>query len=441
MKNPDLLIVTPHLNSRLEYVLHYVFEQRMNLKFQVLNNSYIQSFPYPTLFYGFPTSQSEVISIPYSGYLDLPIDKLYIPPIENREGIPVIFAGKKSDEFLFDIFSAVFFMLTRIEEILSTKVDEHGRFDACHSFMHSNHLHHRALVDEWIMILSSTLYSRFPGLPIKRVKSNFSITMDIDQLFSYKGKGFIRNSGGLFRSFLTGEKEKVKERWQVFLNKIPDPFDIYNKLSDLIPSEFLPIQTFILASPKRTFFDKNTSFKTITEKKALSKISSYSLLGWHSSYYSQVNFNKFKSEKKHIENIIGQPVNKHRSHYLRIHIPKTYQWLVDCGITEDHSLGFACDYGFRAGTGKPFPFYDITQEKVLPLTIHPFCIMDGTLVDYLKLSLEESEEVLKKMWNYAKNNDTDMCILLHNETFSEKGRWVGWSNMLAKFFKYVQLSL
>lgn len=438
MKNPDLLIVTPHLNNRLDYVLRYIFEQRMNLRFQVIHNPYIERFPYPTLFYGFNTDRFDVISIPCSGYLDLPAEKLFLPSVDKVDGMPVFFAYHKSFSYPFDIFSAVFFMLARIEELLSNQTDVHGRFDACQSLLYPYQLHHRALVDEWILDFSSFLFSQFPDLPIKTEKSKFHITIDIDQIFYFRGKSLLRNIGGTWRDFFQGNKEKVKERWQVLRGKKQDPLDLYEKMRDLVPMAFQPLHTFILASPQRTIYDKNTSFKTKHEKRVLDKIKIFSTLGWHSSYFSQENLEKFIAEKKQLEKIIKQPVTTHRSHYLRLHIPKTYQFLVECGITDDYTMGFACDYGFRAGTGKPFPFYDITQDKVLPLTVHPFCVMDGTLVDYLKLSLEENKEVFKNLWNYVRTINSDMCILLHNETFSEQGRWEGWSNMLVNFFKYVE---
>lgn len=56
-------------------------------------------------------------------------------------------------------------------------------------------------------------------------------------------------------------------------------------------------------------------------------------------------------------------------------------------------MGYPEAIGFRAGTSKPYLWYDLLEEKYTALFVHPFCIMDVTCKNYLKLSHELSTEI------------------------------------------------
>lgn len=71
-------------------------------------------------------------------------------------------------------------------------------------------------------------------------------------------------------------------------------------------------------------------------------------------------------------------------------MPETYRLLVHENITNDYTMGFADDAGYRAGTALPFPWFDLILNKKTTLFVHPFVIMDTTLKNYLQLSPEEA---------------------------------------------------
>ena len=52
--------------------------------------------------------------------------------------------------------------------------------------------------------------------------------------------------------------------------------------------------------------------------------------------------------------------------------------------TDDYSMGYVGEPGFRAGISIPFPFYNLLDEKETALMVHPFAFMDRGLKDYLK---------------------------------------------------------
>ena len=76
-------------------------------------------------------------------------------------------------------------------------------------------------------------------------------------------------------------------------------------------------------------------------------------------------------EKQRLEHILGETVYHNRFHFLRFTLPQSYQQLLACGISDDYSMGYADQIGFRAGTCTPFYFYDLENEIQTTLKVHP----------------------------------------------------------------------
>ncbi len=146
---------------------------------------------------------------------------------------------------------------------------------------------------------------------------------------------------------------------------------------------------------------------------------------------------KLKKEKKRLEEITNSPVQLSRQHYLRLALPETYQHLIGLEIAEDYTMGYAQHYGFRASTCTPFYFYDLDYEIQTPLKIFPFAVMDVTLKDYLGLSYKRSYAVLSKLAREVQNVNGTFITLFHNETLSNKGKWVRWKKLYIDLFKQI----
>jgi hypothetical protein len=83
-------------------------------------------------------------------------------------------------------------------------------------------------------------------------------------------------------------------------------------------------------------------------------------------------------------------------------------------------MGFADEPGFRAGTCKPFYFYDLKNEKATSLKIFPVTCMDATFIYYLEKSAEKSLlQILNLLKEVKKVNGTFIPIF-HNEIIAEK---------------------
>ena len=144
-------------------------------------------------------------------------------------------------------------------------------------------------------------------------------------------------------------------------------------------------------------------------------------------------------EKARLEELSGEKIVKSRQHYLKFKLPETYNFLLSAGIKEDYSMGFADEPGFRAGTSKPFYFYDLKNEKATDLKIFPITFMEGTLMkdlnpaDAFKKILELLEEV--------KSVEGNFIPLWHNHTVSETAEYSAWKNVHDKMIEKIVFTL
>ena len=55
--------------------------------------------------------------------------------------------------------------------------------------------------------------------------------------------------------------------------------------------------------------------------------------------------------------------------------------------------------------------------------------MDGTLRNYLHLSVQQVIEVIKEIIKEVKNVNGEFSFIWHNETFSDWNEWKGWKGV------------
>ncbi|MFT4758694.1 MAG: hypothetical protein ACI9LN_000656, partial [Saprospiraceae bacterium] len=128
-------------------------------------------------------------------------------------------------------------------------------------------------------------------------------------------------------------------------------------------------------------------------------------------------------------------VTKSRQHFLKLSLPKTYQNLLKTGITDDYTMGYATEIGFRASIAQPFLWYDLKSEKTTNLRIHPFQIMDVTLQQYLKLSPNEAIDRAIKIIESTKAIGGTFVSLWHNSSFSNEKKWRGWKRVYERILE------
>jgi hypothetical protein len=136
-----------------------------------------------------------------------------------------------------------------------------------------------------------------------------------------------------------------------------------------------------------------------------------------------------------LEKITGAEVKISRQHFLRLRFPRTYRRLLNVGILEDYTMGYASKTGFRAGICTPYFFYDVKKEAVTSLKIVPFQVMDVTLRHYLNLNPEEAIREIESLMQEVKTVGGTFSVIWHNETVNDQGEWKGYRKVFEKMNK------
>ena len=410
-------------SNRLQYIIQLVFTETLgwDVFFTQNEKTYLDS------------------TIPKVQYGDLKIsDTGYFIEAHNSlifENI-IIKRNFEKEFHQFDIFSKIFVMVSRYEEYIAdpSVFDRHQRFPASQSFASKLNILHQPVVNQWIINLKNKLIEKYPDLENTSPNTKFrlQLTYDIDQAWAFKNKGFVRNIGGMLRDIFQLNFKNAFNRLAVILSISNDPeftFDYIDKLHKKFEGKInTPIFFWLLGDLGE--FDKNISWENKNLQSLIRRISKKYNIGIHPSYTSNADFNTLKNEIARLNSItqspnnsIAQPSNhpiiRSRQHYLKLNFPDTYRRLIQAGMSEDFSMGYADDIGFRAGMATPFYWYDLENEQITHLIIHPFQVMEVTLMEYLKLTPDEAIEQVKPLIAATKAVGGTFTTLWHNSTLSK----------------------
>ncbi|MDB5221733.1 MAG: hypothetical protein JWN83_400 [Chitinophagaceae bacterium] len=419
-----LLIYLPAITSRTEYVFDLIFRNELGIEYITTTDIKIfETYQQEKINYS-STCMGEEIFIKASSLLfEQSIKKINIT-VEKRQEIPVLFPNADSRDIGFDIFGAVFYMVSRYEEYLPFNPDKHGRFKAADSVAYQNNFLQYPVVNTWINFLKNILAKKFPSLQFYTSSFKAIVTYDIDIAYAFSGRGLLRLSGATAKDVVNFNFKNIINRLGSLFTK-KDPWDVYDFLKDaIIKNKLTSIFFFLVGDYSR--YDKNVSYEHPLMVRLIKKVSAFSEIGIHPSYKSSVIPGKILIEKNRLEKISDKPITKSRQHYLKFNLPDTYNQLLAAGITEDYSMGFADIPGFRAGICTPFYFYDLKNEKITSLKIFPMTCMEANFLYYSKLKPEESLEVILALINEVKKAGGIFISVWHNHTVSEDDLYKDW---------------
>ncbi|MHC1708513.1 MAG: polysaccharide deacetylase family protein [Bacteroidales bacterium] len=412
-----ILILVPEISPRLQYTAEVIFRYYCNTEYHLtVHEDEFTAYSGAKINY----TPRFITGIPWlkpQGLLfENSINTISVQTAIYQQ-IPVLFPHDDERTVLpFDVFSAVFYLISRYEEYLPFSADQYGRFPATASLAFNCNFLNIPVVDHWINFL-------FPFISQRSFILNS--TIDIDVAYAYRNKGLIRNTAGLVASALHGDLRTSAERLSVLSGLRSDPYDTYDYILSAHKKADLRPDFFILFSDYGPY-DKNLSPKSRKFHKLIRQLDVAGNIGIHPSFASSRNLEKVGKEVERLSAVIGKPINKSRQHFLLVSLPKTYRALIQCGIQHDYSLGYADQPGFRAGTCTPFPFYDLADEKSTGLILHPFTLMEGTLKDYLDCSADEAKVIIQKLVGEVKKVEGTFVSVWHNESLSNQKRWKGW---------------
>ena len=432
-----LLIYTPKITSRHKYIFKLFFNEIYQIKFQITEREdEFKAFDEAKLNYS-NTSFEDEIFIESIGLLNEKGINQQDINVSPQNNIPAFFQSQSDSSMGFDVFSASFYLVSRYEEYLPSVKDIHQRFQAENSLAYKHDFLQKPLINIWANSLMQKIKQKHPDLEVISPTYNYISTIDIDNAFYYLEKGFVRSLAGFFASLFNFDFNGIQQRFAVLSGKKKDPYDTYDTQLKLQKEYNLKVIYFILLADYG-LNDKNISFTKRKFQLLIKRLADYASIGIHPSYGSNTNFAKLPKEIKRLEGITKREVTKSRQHFLKLTIPETYNQLVDLGIRDDYTMGFASAIGFRASICSAYTFYNLDTETILPIKIHPFAVMDATLFYYLKLSPAKSIAQISALIEEVKNVNGTFISLWHNDTFSNYKQWEGWESVYKEMIKVAQ---
>lgn len=423
-----ILVYSHKITPRVRYIFKHIFTRVLLIPLDfttkveefVAHNGPKMSYAKTALGNEFFIRSNELLY--QQGVNDLEIN------IQQWDTVPCFFNAGAKSSIPFDIFAASFYLISRYEEYLPHVKDIHQRYTAEESLAFKNNFLEKPVVDIWAYKLLNLIKEKFPNYNYTSREYSYISTIDIDNAFAYKHKSLIRGLGGFFKDLFQFKIFNVWDRFAVVFRIKKDPFDTFNKIIE-IKKQYNIRTIFFFLIADYTTFDTNVSASKNKFRLLIKSMVDYARVGLHPSYFSMQNPALLKKEKKRLENITNMPIMRSRQHYLRFSLPETYQHLIDLEITEDYSMGYASNVGFRAGTCTPFYFYDLDFEIQTPLKIFSFALMDTTLNDYMRLTPKQSLGKIRDLKNEVHAVNGTFITLFHNEALSNYLRWKGWSRL------------
>lgn len=414
-----ITIYTEQNSSRLTYICGHLFTTILGHDIKITTDKEEKT----DIRYASTTQEGALTIVPNGLLWESDIHPQKIDPI-TWEGMPAFFAT--NGDIPFDLFAASFFLLSRYEEYTSKLSDKHGRFVVQESAAFQLHFLEDPLIDMWANKLKEMLPDL--GEAEHTVSYTYIPTIDVDNVFAFRNHGLLQTLFCVARDFVKGRRKLAKLRIAVTLRKKADP---YFNLEEVAAAHKGLEQ-------KPYFFyhcgcfgehDKRVVYPSRKYKKIRKSLTGIVNTGLHPSYHASKHHWLFKAENNALRRCMGGTVTHNRFHYLRMTLPNSYETLIQDGFTTDWSLCYSNNPGFRASTSFPFNFFNLEKNEERPFTLYPSVVMDKSLRNNLKLSLEESETYILKLSEKVKSVNGTFITLFHNEHLTDELEWKGWKRL------------
>ena len=346
-----------------------------------------------------------------------------IPPASSTRHLPI------------DIFGAAFFMLSRYEEAVLPDRDHHDRFPATASLAYRAGFLDRPLIDEYLEILWTAMQRLWPGLQRKPRQPRTRVTCDVDSPYAYSGslkvaaRGLAgdllkRRSPALAWRNLRGHWGACRDDYRLDPPRagLAHIMDVNERAGRAVAFYFIPENT----DPGR---DTQESLDHPRLRPLLRELHARGHeIGIHPGYQTYRHPEALARSVATLRRVlaeegIDQPQLGGRQHFLRWETPTTARLWDEQGLDYDSTLSFADRPGFRCGTCREYPLYDLHQRRPLRLRERPLIVMECSVIAERYLGLGYSDQALALMQGYR---DTchrfggDFTLLWHNAHFSHE---------------------
>ncbi len=356
------------------------------------------------------------------------------PSIPILFGSPGLVKNNNNIHLNLDIFGSAFFMLSRYEELVSNKRDNHDRFPAKDSVSYKANFLNRPIIDEYSEIIWECMSQLWPDLERKHYQHEIHLSCDVDEPFDCTVEtvsSLLKTCAGdlIKRKSLF---EMLKRMNRYIYNKIGNykfdrnyTFDFYMNLCDEMG---LKAVFYFIPSSKEPI---NGCYE-ITDKKIINLLKKIHNrgheIGIHGSYQTFQDREKILKQKNIFENNmrkigIKQKIKGNRQHYLRWDSSVTPDYLDEAGFEYDATGSYADHPGFRYGTSKVFSMWGWLNQKKLNLKQRPLIVMECSVANYMNLGYsEEALGVMQDLKNNCQIVNGKFSLLWHNSELYNKNQ-------------------
>lgn len=430
-----LKVYSENRSNRLLYALDLVLNQVGGIPYELVNDLSELDAGDKVINYSGKQIDGSFQIHPYGLLFEKDVQNHDVPFDYRSDDFLVNVFPTEFDDLGFDVFSASFYFASRYEEYRKFEADEHGRYLSKNSIQKKIGILKRPIINIWVKELKKVLADKwnlsFPEPHTFKIVN----TIDVDVAFAYLAKGTVRGTGGLGKEVITGDFTAAKKRLGTLSKKEKDPLDTYDYIEEVVKKSGVESIYFLLLGDYKKPYDTGNDYTSSDYKDLVKKISSYSKVGIHPSYNSYLNEAKLKKEIGRLHSLISVDQVIARKHFLRLSIPDTYRLMEAVRITDDYTMGYADEVGFRAGLCTPFQTFDVLMDKPIKLMIHPFAYMDGTLKQYMSLSLDEAKARVSFLKKQVENVNGEFIGIWHNTSLTNEGDWKGWREVFESGLK------
>lgn len=374
------------------------------------------------------------------------LPRVRMPPWTGMDDeLPLLFAKATDDDALvsrhgsrfelrLDLLGSLIFLLTRYEEYVPPQTyDEHGRVAAGASALAKSGWLQWPVLDMYFEVFQSLLRMVWPRMHLEpKQYPRIVVGHDVDHPSSP-----IRWHGMARPRIVVGDLVRRRNPGLAIRRAVSiiggtadisrfDPYNTYRFLMETSESAGVASTFFFLTKetevPSGSRYLVNNSWGVRLMREIADRGHH---VGLHGGYNSSTDATRLREEWSLLANACrGLPPGvlrrTIRQHFLRWRAGTTWRMQAEAGLTMDESLSFADAIGYRAGTSRSFHAYDLNEHRQLPLRVQPLHVMDGTLLGYMSLGLEDAYLRVTEMAARTRRYGGSFSILWHNSALETR---------------------
>jgi hypothetical protein len=380
----------------------------------------------------------------------VPVGQQGAHPFDADELLPVLYGARPQDSLLVtpaadgvhlrvDVFGSAFWMLTRYEELLPAPRDRYDRFPAASSVAAKAGFLGTPIVDAYVELLWAALGRMWPRLRRRPNRYAVLLTHDVDDPLATLG----RTPALLARQFAGDLLHRrsaalaARRAWAVLAARCGDhgrdpnnTFDFLMQVSERhgIRSAFY----FLADNEVSPHADPCHVLGHPWVQNLVGHVHRRGHeVGLHAGFGTYRDAARTRAELAALQAIaeeqgVRQESWGGRQHYLQWVNPTTWRNWDDAGLSYDCTLAYSDALGFRTGTSREYPVFDLLERQRLALRERPFQVMDVTLHGYLSLGPDAAMDAVLAVADECRRFSGTLGILWHNDEVLRTEREKRW---------------